>query len=225
MKKSITVILAGIILLLMPAFAQADLTGNLIQKGDFTGAVIIDNATGNLESGQWYGSKTGWDLLTTAGNSGAYAKLTEENSVQHLMQAVRLAPLKAAQGQVQVSFDYISLGLITGQVAVELYGSDNQPQYGGSYGTLLGTIQKQVFEKDNTLWTSLSSDNWSASRGYNWYLIDIYTKTQNSIQYENYFGVDNVSVQVTPVPIPPAIWLLISGLTGLGAVRRRFRKK
>ncbi len=38
------------------------------------------------------------------------------------------------------------------------------------------------------------------------------------------WGLDNVIVEIDPVPIPGAVWLLGSGLIGLVGLRRKFRK-
>ncbi|MDO8722026.1 MAG: VPLPA-CTERM sorting domain-containing protein [Syntrophales bacterium] len=223
MTKTVIGVLAGVLLLSLSATAQATLSPNLLVNGDFTSTTISDNASGYLTSGQWYGSSTGWDLISTGGNPDPYAKLVTVNSVQHLIQAVELKTAlpgyTATKGPVQVSFDYQASGLNLGQTYVNLYGSDNQPQY-GNYGTLLGTISGTSFSKGKSTWTSISSSslNWTdASKGYAWYTLDIYTKTQNKTG--NYFWVDNVNVQVTP--IPAAVWLLGSGLIGLAVLRRR----
>jgi len=227
MTKTIIGLLAGLMLLSMSATAQAVWSDDLLANGDFTGAAIIPNASGPLTSGQWYGSGTGWDLIADFGNTGAYAKLTEENSVQHLIQAVQLSPPNSATpGPVQVSFDYVALGLTPGQATVKLYGSNSPPQYNNGTlfaGDQLGMIS-DIFLRNQTEWASISPYIWDALLGYTWYTIDIYAKTQYHSTNDNYFGVDNVSVVVSSVPVPSAVWLLGSGLIGMLAVRRRFSK-
>ena len=42
--------------------------------------------------------------------------------------------------------------------------------------------------------------------------------------YGGYFMVDDIVVTGNPVPVPAAAWLLGSGLLGIAALRRRFKK-
>jgi hypothetical protein len=226
MKKTIGA-LAGLILLLLPAFAQADLSGNLLENGDFTGAGItsVKNIVSfNLSHGEWYSSGPNWKLISSDSGTIAYAELGN-NKTQHLFQAVQVSKslpgYTATAGPVLIQFDYKSKNIDTDETIATLYGSVIQPTYGNSpaLGIPLGTLNGLNSVQNTWLKTSL----WlNPDTGYDWYTLVIsgLTKTGGAS-----FGVDNVSVQVTPVPIPPAIWLLISGLTGLGAVRRRFRKK
>ena len=61
-----------------------------------------------------------------------------------------------------------------------------------------------------------------------WYLFDVsdWNRTENIVMtsfWPNGGAISHVSLYA-PVPIPPAAWLLGSGLIGLVAVRRRFKK-
>lgn len=220
MTKTIIGVLAGVLLLSLSATAQATLSPNLLVNGDFTSGSISDNETsGLLSNGVWYGSGKKWDRKSSGGNPDAYASLGN-NKTEKLFQAVQVSQQwpshVATAGPVLVSFDYKSNNIIIANTYAKLYGSSAQPSY-GSYGIELASIAD--FSSSTSTWMpkSLSSN---ATSGYDWYTLVIYGATgKGGGGGGASFKVDNVSVQVTP--IPAAVWLLGSGLIGLAVLRRR----
>jgi len=56
-----------------------------------------------------------------------------------------------------------------------------------------------------------------APRGWTWDVAYLDTDSIN--------GFDTVRLTAAPVPVPPSVWLLGSGLVGLFGIRRRFSSK
>jgi hypothetical protein len=222
MSKTTSGVLVALLLLSLATTAQAALSPNILVKGDFTSGSIIDNKTsGLLNHGVWYGSGSKWDWMYSHGSQNAYASLGSDKT-QNLFQAVQVSQSwpghTATAGPAVISFDYQSHHLNTASTFAKLYGSNIQPTYSSTYtglGTLLGTLTG--FASDENHWTN-NSLSFDAAAGYAWYTLVITGSTPH--KDGAYFKVDNVSVQVTP--IPTAAWLLATGLIGLVGVRRRW---
>lgn len=153
-----------------------------------------------------------------SGRTPSYAELGN-NKNQNLFQAVQVSQslpgYTATAGPVFFNFDYKSNNIITGSTFAKLYGSDTQPTY-TSLGTMLGNLTG--FASTQITWENKSL-SFVADSGYAWYTLVITGNTDNP---KGNFQVDNVNVQVTP--IPATAWLLGTGLIGLVVIRRRMKK-
>jgi hypothetical protein len=77
----------------------------------------------------------------------------------------------------------------------------------------------------------ISSDSWVVTSG-SWesILADVTQLSIDTEWYNNWYpmeitGIDNISLNsVNSVPVPPAVWLLGSGIVGLAALRRKVQK-
>jgi hypothetical protein len=246
MTKTTIGVLIGLFLLSISVTAQADLSPNLIQNGDFetsygTGGILGGTSSGtSLISGQWYSWRSGnspyWDNIKSSGghNGPHYPQMQggDSGTIQRdfLVQSFQISSVwpggVASAGPVTVSLWYMNN--MTNLHSVKLYGSNTQPIFGSpwnggddpsGYGTLLGTMTG--FSTTSWLSNSLTFD---AAAGYQWYTLDI--SGNGYAGSTKYFGVDDVSVIITgsgpsAVPIPAAIWLLGSGFLGIVLIRRR----
>jgi hypothetical protein len=221
--KVIIGILAGLLLLSFSAAARAELSPNLLVNDDFPSSSSIGSVPpGALSHGIWYssGSDHRWSLEHAGHPANYYASLGS-NRTRDLFQAVQVSRAwpghTATAGPAVISFDYQSHNINTASTYAKLYGSNSQPTYTGTYtglGTWLGDLTG--FSASQSSWTNKSL-SFDALAGYAWYTLVI---TGSTSKHEgSYFRVDNVNVQVTP--IPAAVWLLGSGLIGLAVLRRR----
>jgi hypothetical protein len=247
MKKATIGVLIGLFLLSISVTAQAYLSPNLIQNNGFeitTGDPIISGAASGtaLISGQWYswrsvGVPAYWDnIQSSGGHVGRYPLENVGDSAHindYLVQSFQISSVwsghVASAGPAALSLWYIANGAQSFS-DVRLFGSDTQPHFGiydvgggrdtSGYGTLLGTLSG--FSATST-WTQKTL-NLDPTTGYKWYTLEI----NGTMFYAagRFFGIDDVSVKLTgngpsAVPIPPAIWLLGSGLLGIAVIRRR----
>lgn len=218
--------LAGLVLLSFSVFAQAALSPNLLSNSDFETTGLTTIGSGNLSSGRWYIEDyyRNWSRDNSGGND--YAHITTSYG-RHLFQAVSINTAwpghVATAGEVAVSFSYqanLTNGLFSpGSFSLNVYGFNNQPTASNfTSGDIIGTITGLG---NASSWTTVSR-SFMADEGYGWYVIDIYSALGGSGLVGRYLNIDNVSLQVTP--IPAAAWLLATGLIGLVGVRRRWIK-
>jgi hypothetical protein len=207
---SLFIIFGGFFITVLPA--SAALTGNLIVGGDFSSGDFTGVSSAiPLPSGTWYTSQT---ASTNDWQISSLAAMMWDNRAGILIQVVNVPD--ASFGPVEFSFSYNTPN--ANETAI-LYGSNIQPTY-GSYGTQIGTT---ISLPDSSGWASRTETFGGGSfSGYDWYTV-VFQGTVDA----NRLYIDNVSLKVsegTTVPLPAAAWLLGSGLVGLIAIRRKFRK-
>ncbi len=224
MKKAIIGMLAGLFLLSFAVVSQAGLSPNLLSNYDFETTGLTKIESGNLSSGRWYIEDYSRNWSRDSYNGNDYAHIITSYS-RHLFQAVSISTAwpghTATAGEVKVSFDYQSyLGLIfPGSFTVTVYGYNSQPTASNfTNGIIIGTITGLGSVET---WTNVSR-SFMADAGYSWYVIDFLSELGGVGAGIRYLNIDNVSLQVTP--IPAAAWLLATGLIGLVGVRRRWIK-
>ena len=83
----------------------------------------------------------------------------------------------------------------------------------------LGWVNTLPFSNLGHGWYWTKSENWSQVA---WYWGDGYQSTDYKVHPA--YGVAVLDGDVSPVPIPPTVWLLGSGLIGVGGLRKRLRK-
>jgi len=226
--------LAAIMALAMSASAGATTSPELINYSGFTSATLTSRPSGSLTSRISYevDSDNRLGISTSGGNPSSYAywdgsSMSSRNA--HLIQAVQISSAWpghfATGGEVKLTFDYMNVGLSASNSYVRIYGfgttADTAPT-GSNYassGALLGTYT--FSSSSHTSWTGASL-TLNPAAGYKWYIVDIYGYINSGNSGNNYLSIDNVSLKVTP--IPPAAWLLGTGLLGLIGLRRRFKK-
>ena len=163
-------------------------------------------ANGGFETSDF----TGW---THAGNTGS-------DSVSSNPTWVHSGIFGAQLGAVSPTFLYQDLVTIPGQTySISFWlKSDNNGNTPDNFFTAYWG------NTGNTLFSGQDLSD-SAYTKYTYLQVASSTTTQFGLLYANipwFFGLDDVDV--SPVPIPGAVWLLGSGIVGLIGLKRRMRK-
>ena len=118
----------------------------------------------------------------------------------------------AAPGIFSDRYDFSIATLGTGAISVT-----NVPLYLGFTPLLnIGSLSLDVFDAANNLLYSGTNISGAVTPGS--YHAQV-TGTATGVSG----GAYAIALAATPVPLPPALWLLASGLTGLAALARRRR--
>jgi len=113
-------------------------------------------------------------------------------------------------GSGVISFASDSGNTMTINVGTETFTAANDVDYGPGSGAII--------ELDNS---SLFAFDFIALLGDNGATADFNSLGVSFDDFDNLFGDWNTTVEITPVPVPAAIWLFGSGLLGLVGVARR----
>jgi hypothetical protein len=198
---------------------------NIVVDGSFEGTTITQISAYNGAVGQWL-ADSNWIIASgDLNHQSSYAQADflapKETDPRRLYQVVHYA---GANGTISLAHDMA----INPYLGVALYGSHTKPSDGATWNSPWANCAFGDSIFDTTAsgalydWVpSVWGDGKFANRlGYEWYTVVIRGEIS---KYDGYSSkTDNLSIDVpAAVPIPGAVWLLGSGLAGLGLFRRR----
>jgi hypothetical protein len=120
---------------------------------------------------------------------------------------------------VDTSFaNYIGYGATQDYPNIDGTGASNPNRTGATATNHLGYGGANENFGDTTYHLSIAVDKIASST-----LTIDFTSGQNQAVGDEGWGLDNVSVSATPVPVPPSLFLLVPGFFGLVAMKKRIK--
>lgn len=232
-KVFLCVMLAlGIILITSPAQALS------LLSEDFSSATIHDNLTinlisspapGNVNLGKWidFPNTLRWGIASDGGPSGAgdaYAQhlLQTSDSTNLLFYGIDLTAI-GALATFSLDFDYVAsnrkpqvilAGMLNGLHSLDPYA----PWFSGDPDDGIVILDQSL--DTTSAWVQDMHFEGAVPQYFDALAIGFIMGGTDGSR-----GVDNIELNVAPVPEPATMLLLGSGLLGLAALRRKFRKR
>jgi hypothetical protein len=196
-------------------FATATVKADLILNGSFESPV---NSTPN--SSQWGVTPTSWTISSSIGQSG-YA-LCNGSALGGLLPEHESQYVVIQEGSARTSLSQKFTVPTGGQYLLTWY--DNAPPYPYEYQWYTASI---IDATGHAAATVDIDDHFAAAWHGQMLSVNLSSGQQYTLKFESghlLTALDNVSLSPSSVPIPSALLLFGTGLVGLAAIRRRFKK-